>query len=149
MSKITNDGLTRSGTGCFISYRQQWASTVGVNSGRWRVKDRVRLQSRQRSEPSIFYNDMIFERCVRQISINLVKFRIRYVITFTENWTPSPSNTTVTVNTESEHVVLALIHAFALTETNMNALRTRRPWGAARLSSRLMNVTDHGTHTAT
>jgi len=28
MSKITNDGLTRSGTGCFIAVpiRQQWAS---------------------------------------------------------------------------------------------------------------------------
>jgi len=29
MSKITNDGLTRSGTGCFIAVPiwQQWAST--------------------------------------------------------------------------------------------------------------------------
>jgi len=28
MSKITNDGLTRSGTGCFMAVliRQQWAS---------------------------------------------------------------------------------------------------------------------------
>jgi len=28
MSKITNDGLTRSGTGCFIAetIRQQWAT---------------------------------------------------------------------------------------------------------------------------
>jgi len=29
MSKITNDGLTRPGTGCFLAVhiRQQWAST--------------------------------------------------------------------------------------------------------------------------
>jgi len=26
MSKITNDGLTRSGTGYFIAVRKQWAS---------------------------------------------------------------------------------------------------------------------------
>ena len=39
MSKITNDGLTRSGTGCFITVRmwQQWASNwpaIGVNGQR-------------------------------------------------------------------------------------------------------------------
>jgi len=32
MSKITNDGLTRSGTGCFI------AVPTGQNTGRQRVK---------------------------------------------------------------------------------------------------------------
>jgi len=39
MSKITNDGLTGSGTGCFIAVPmwQQWASKgyVRENSGEW------------------------------------------------------------------------------------------------------------------
>jgi len=30
MSKITNDGLTRSGTGCFIAVPQSRMATVGV-----------------------------------------------------------------------------------------------------------------------
>jgi len=36
MSKITNDGLTRSGTGCFIAVpiRQQWASKGRLNFSR-------------------------------------------------------------------------------------------------------------------
>jgi len=35
MSKITSDGLTRSGTGCFIAVHiyQQWASRVNDNQG--------------------------------------------------------------------------------------------------------------------
>jgi len=35
MSKITNDGLTRSGIGCFIavSIWQQWASRVNSTAG--------------------------------------------------------------------------------------------------------------------
>jgi len=37
MSKITNDGLTRSDTGCFIAVPiwQQWASKGQVISGEW------------------------------------------------------------------------------------------------------------------
>jgi len=48
MSKITNDGLTRSGTGCFIvvPIRQQWASK-GLYTG---VRSVTYLQCRDRHE---------------------------------------------------------------------------------------------------
>jgi len=41
MSKITNDGLTRSGTWCFIPVpiRQQWCQRVNF-SRRWRDTDK-------------------------------------------------------------------------------------------------------------
>ena len=51
MSKITNDGLTRSGTGCFIAVpiRQQWASKGkdGLSSQIWQRKVKCGHQQQQ------------------------------------------------------------------------------------------------------
>jgi len=45
MSKITNDGLTRSNTGCwFHSYTHM--ATVGVKGLRWRLGSRIALRIR-------------------------------------------------------------------------------------------------------
>jgi len=47
MSKITNDGLTRSGTGCFTAYPYS-------NSGRQRVNHHCALIDFNRIQPSLF-----------------------------------------------------------------------------------------------